>query len=226
MIPLNPGDFAGTGKHKHAPLLAGRVQGGSWKGSIALAQSHWPANHQPPEALSPVRGKWKGFMLRAGLVGLLAFDPLLCIAQTAPVKQQPSPATLPGKTPDRESAASASVAATPGDQAVAVDATCNLPVKPSPGKVVEIYWTQGLENRRVVGREADHYVDLNLIVRTVGFRPGECIEATIRGENDADEIADTIKKIVLRGKVNDEGIAYFKTPLKDYTLNLQGNEAE
>ena len=58
----------------------------------------------------------------------------------------------------------------------------------------------------------------------MGYRPGECIEATIQSENAADEIADRIKKIVLRGKVDDTGMAYFKTPLKDYTLNLQGSE--
>ena len=116
------------------------------------------------------------------------------------------------------------MAATPGDKGVAVNATCNLPLKPSAGKVVEIYWTQGPENRRVVGREADHYVDLNLIVRTVGYRPGECIEATIQAEKADDEIADRVKKIVLRGKVDDGGMAYFKTPLKNYTLNLQGSE--
>jgi len=196
MSALAPGDFAGTATHRQARLLC------AWAQVVSC----------------------KGWMLRAGLLGLLALDPLLCIAQTTAVKQPPGPATLPGNTPGSESAASASVAATPGDNGVAVNATCNLPVKPSAGKVVEIYWTQGPENRRVVRREADHYVDLNLIVRTVGYRPGECIEATIQSENAADEVADRIKKIVLRGKVDDTGMAYFKTPLKDYTLNLQGSE--
>lgn len=196
MSALTPGDFAGTGTHKPARRLCAWAQVGPWKGGL----------------------------LRAGLVSLLALEPLLCSAETTAVKQQPGPATLPGKAPGSESAASASVAATPGNKGVAVNATCNLPVKPSAGKVVEIYWTQGPENRRVVGREADHYVDLNLIVKTVGYRPGECIEATIQSENAADEIADRIKKIVLRGKVDETGLAYFKTPLKDYTLNLQGSE--
>ncbi|WP_210713170.1 hypothetical protein [Pseudomonas sp. MWU349] len=196
MSALTPGDFAGTGTHKPARRLCAWAQFGPWKGGL----------------------------LRAGLVSLLALEPLLCSAETTAVKQQPGPATLPGKAPGSESAASASVAATPGNKGVAVNATCNLPVKPSAGKVVEIYWTQGPENRRVVGREADHYVDLNLIVKTVGYRPGECIEATIQSENAADEIADSVKKIVLRGKVDETGLAYFKTPLKDYTLNLQGSE--
>ncbi|WP_047303485.1 hypothetical protein [Pseudomonas fluorescens] len=196
MNALSPGDFAGPGTHKPARLRCTWAQVGSCK----------------------------GWLLRAGLVGLLALDPLLCSAETTAVKQQPGPATLPGKTPRSDSAASASVTATPGDQGVALNATCNLPLKPSAGKVVEIYWTQGPENRRVVGREADHYVDLNLIVRTVGYPPGECIEATIQSEKADDEIADRVKKIVLRGKVDDSGMAYFKTPLKDYTLNLQGSE--
>lgn len=196
MSALSPGDFACAGTHKPARLRC------TWAQAVSC----------------------KGWLLRAGLVGLLALDPLLCSAETTAVKQQPGPATLPGKTPRSESAASASVAATPGDKGVALNATCNLPLKPSAGKVVEIYWTQGPENRRVVGREADHYVDLNLIVRTVGYPPGECIEATIQAEKADDEIADRVKKIVLRGKVDDSGMAYFKTPLKNYILNLQGSE--
>ncbi|MCO7572560.1 hypothetical protein NJH78_21455 [Pseudomonas chlororaphis] len=112
MSALSPGDFAGAGTHKPAQLRC------------AWAQV----------------GPCKGWLLRAGLVGLLALEPLLCSAETTAVKQQPGPATLPGKTPRSESAASASVAATPG------------------------------------------------------------------------------------GKVDGGGMAYFKTPLKNYTLNLQGSE--
>ncbi len=164
--------------------------------------------------------------LCAGLVGALVFNPLLCVADTAPIKPQPHPVTLPGKTPGSDPAAPANPARAPGATVIAIQASCNLPATPSPGKVVEIYWTQGPDDHRVVGGEADHYVDLNLIVRTQGYKPGECIEATISAENEGEDIADSISKIVLRGKVNGEGLAYFRTPLKHYTLNLQGDEPQ
>nr|BFD41183.1 hypothetical protein FFPRI1PSEUD_26820 [Pseudomonas sp. FFPRI_1] len=226
MILLGLGAGEDAGQRKQAPRLVGGAGVVSCKELLALARSHWPVGKQAPQVLSPGRERVKPGMLLTGLLGCLVFVPLLCFADTAPVKQQPHAAALPGKQPGSESAASANPAHPPGAKAIAIQATCNLPRTPSPGKVVEIYWTQGPDDEPVVGGEADHYVDLNLIVRTLGYPSGECIEATIQAENDADEIVDTIKQIVLRGPVDDQGMAYFKTPLKSYTLNLQGSEPE
>ena len=76
-----------------------------------------------------------------------------------------------------------------------------------------------------MGNEVDHYVDLNVVVRTVNFTPGECIEATVRSD-DGGEIAEHIDAIVLRGVVNAEGVAYFKAPLSHYKINLGAPDNE
>lgn len=66
MSALAPGDFAGTGTHRQARLLC------AWAQVVSC----------------------KGWMLRAGLLGLLALDPLLCIAQTTAVKTTARPGNL------------------------------------------------------------------------------------------------------------------------------------
>ncbi|MCX8569961.1 hypothetical protein [Aminobacter sp. MET-1] len=106
-----------------------------------------------------------------------------------------------------------------------IQATCDLPTRPPKGTVVDIYWTQGPENKRVVVSEVDHYVDLNLVIETSGYAQGDCVEAKIRAD-DGQEIVDGLKEIVLRGTVDDAGIAYFREPFRGYTLNLSGQSPD
>lgn len=113
----------------------------------------------------------------------------------------------------------------PGHIDAPIQAACDLPTRPPKGTVVGIYWTQGPENKRVVASEVDHYVDLNLVIETSGYAQGDCVEAKIRAD-DGQEIVDGFKEIVLRGKVDGAGIAYFREPLRGYTLNLIGQSPD
>ena len=49
------------------------------------------------------------------------------------------------------------------------DARDCAPTERAGGKVIDIYWTRGPDHGRITGGEVDHYVDLNLVVRTRGY---------------------------------------------------------
>ncbi len=99
-----------------------------------------------------------------------------------------------------------------------VNATCEETFRPN-GKVEELYWTQGEDNKPVTGNEVDQYVDLNLVVKTTGYQNGDCIEVQL--SSDEGDIAVGIKKIVLRDNVNEDGRLYFKQPLKNFTVIIR-----
>jgi hypothetical protein len=84
------------------------------------------------------------------------------------------------------------------------------------GKVKRLYWAIGPDNRPVHG-SVDHQVDLNLVVRTTGYQPGDCIEATVHSD-DGEDVAVGVHTLVLRGRVDGNGAALFRAPLKDLTL--------
>ncbi|OFL33732.1 hypothetical protein HMPREF3069_05840 [Achromobacter xylosoxidans] len=84
------------------------------------------------------------------------------------------------------------------------------------GKIVRSRWTRG-SNDDPVTDTAVHYVDLNLIVETQGYQPGDCVETTISAE-DGGDVAEGHRVITLLGRVDERGVVYFKEPLKDYTL--------
>lgn len=99
-------------------------------------------------------------------------------------------------------------------------ASCDVATVRRAGKVVEVYWTNGPGNTRVTTDEVDHYADLNIVVKTTGYRRGDCIEARIH-THDGEDVALGTKEIVLRGKVNEHGIAFFNAPMNDFTLILR-----
>jgi hypothetical protein len=98
------------------------------------------------------------------------------------------------------------------DEAPACD---TVSVRPK-GKVKRLYWAIGPDNRPVHG-SVDHQVDLNLVVRTAGYEPGDCIEATVHSD-DGEDVAVGVHTLVLRGRVDQNGAALFRAPLKDLTL--------
>lgn len=102
----------------------------------------------------------------------------------------------------------------------AASAPCQAETVRRGGKVVELYWTNGPYGTRVTTNEVDHYVDLNLVVRTAGYQAGDCIKVKIHSDNDED-VAIGAKEIVIRGKVNESGVAYFEEPMRNYTVILR-----
>ncbi|CAB3674286.1 hypothetical protein LMG3458_01265 [Achromobacter deleyi] len=103
---------------------------------------------------------------------------------------------------------------------LAASPACPVTTRRSGGKVDDIYWTQGPYNARVDTDEVDHYVDLNLVVKTSGYHPGDCIEATIQAD-DGQDVAMETKTIVLRARVNEIGYAFFEAPMRRYTVILR-----
>lgn len=93
---------------------------------------------------------------------------------------------------------------------------CSKATHRPDGKIVRLRWTRG-SNDEPVTDIADHYVDLNLVVESQGYQPGDCIETTISAE-DGGEVAVGQRVITLLGRVDERGVVYFKEPLKDYTL--------
>lgn len=90
---------------------------------------------------------------------------------------------------------------------------------PLVGKyVVEMYWTYGESNTKLMN-ESKFFVDMNLVVKTINYKEGERVFVTIKSE-DGEPIAEGVSELNLSGAVDKEGIAIFKEPLKDYTVNL------
>lgn len=101
--------------------------------------------------------------------------------------------------------------------------TCDVVTTRADGKVTEMYWTNTPDNRPITTDTVDHQVNLNLVVKTTGYKKGDCIEATI-GSDDGTDITADKKEIILRGRVHDNGIVFFKEPLRGYTLDLNNSE--
>lgn len=103
---------------------------------------------------------------------------------------------------------------------LAPSAPCDVTTARRSGKVEEIYWTNGPYHARVNTDEVDHYVDLDVVIKTTGYRPGDCIEATIQA-SDGQDVATQARDIVLRGRVNEIGYVFFKAPMRRYTVILR-----
>ncbi len=131
--------------------------------------------------------------------------------------QRASPQEAPHKAP-------AEIAASPPApiQIYAPSAPCRAKTVRPGAKTIEIYWTNGTDGARVTTDEVDHYVELNVVVRTAGYRHGDCIEVTFHS-SDGEDVAMGEKEIVVRGKVNESGIACFKEPLRNHTLWLRAH---
>jgi hypothetical protein len=105
------------------------------------------------------------------------------------------------------------------------DARDCAPTERAGGKVIDIYWTHGPDHGRITSGEVDHYVDLNLVVRTRGYLEGDCVEATVQAA-DGGDIVEGRKTLLLHGRVDKAGVAYFKEPLRRYTLILSDSDKD
>ena len=94
--------------------------------------------------------------------------------------------------------------------------------KKENGEIIEIYWSYGENNMRLSG-DSKFYVDMNLIVQTRYYEEGESVEVLIKSD-DNNPIADGISELKLTGKIDSEGMIFFKEPLKNYSLHLLKEE--
>ncbi|SEO85504.1 hypothetical protein SAMN05444671_1222 [Flavobacterium sp. CF108] len=94
------------------------------------------------------------------------------------------------------------------------------PVNMFNKKVIDMYWTYG---ETKLSDKSRFYVDMNLVVKTINYKEGENIEVYIKSE-DGEPLTDDQNELILKGVVNKENIVVFENALKDYTLNLFGNE--
>ena len=83
------------------------------------------------------------------------------------------------------------------------DARDCAPTERAGGKVIDIHWTHGPDHGRITGGEVDHYVDLNLVVRTRGYLEGDCVEATV--QTAGGDIVEGRKTLLLHGRVDKAG---------------------
>lgn len=154
------------------------------------------------------------------LSGLLIIQPIPGEAKTV-IAGKDGQVSL--KTCDRKSHVSPHAVNAPpaksDDTTNLIQETCEIPSEKGRGKITEMYFTQGPENKRIFSKETNHYVDINLIVKTAGYKKGDCIHATIHAA-DGDDIVEGRREIILKGRVNGEGNVYFKEPLRNYTLIL------
>ncbi|WP_412850379.1 hypothetical protein ACL0VS_12035 [Chryseobacterium sp. PMSZPI] len=86
-----------------------------------------------------------------------------------------------------------------------------------------MYWTYGDEETPLTD-SSKFYVDMNLIVKTEGYKDGESIEVVIKAE-DGEPIAEGINELTLTGAVQ-EGQVIFKEPLKAYTLTIMDDKQD
>ena len=82
-------------------------------------------------------------------------------------------------------------------------------------KVIDIYWTRGPDHGRITGGEVDHYVDLNLVVRTRGYLEGDCVEATVQA-TDGGDIVEGRKTLTLHGRADKARGRLLQEPLRRY----------
>ena len=63
------------------------------------------------------------------------------------------------------------------------------------------------------------------MVRTRGYLEGDCVEATVQAA-DGGDIVEGRKTLLLHGRVDKAGVAYFKEPLRRYTLILSDSDKD
>jgi len=152
----------------------------------------------------------------------------LCVMASSSMAEPSAPGGL-ADTPRASTQAAphkppADIAASPPEpiRIYAPSPACRVQTVRPGAKTVELYWTNGPDGARVTADEVDHYVDLNLVVRTAGYRYGDCIEVKFNS-SDGEDVAVGENEIVVRGKVNERGIAYFKEPFRKHTLWLKAH---
>ncbi|MCV9931984.1 hypothetical protein OIU80_06785 [Flavobacterium sp. LS1R47] len=88
------------------------------------------------------------------------------------------------------------------------------------GGIINMYWTYGDTK---LSDKSRFYVDMNLVVKTKNYNEGESIIVNIKCEG-GHPITDRLNELRLTGMVGKDGIVIFEKVLKDYTLNLLGED--
>ena len=104
------------------------------------------------------------------------------------------------------------------------DARDCAPTERAGGKVIDIYWTHGPDHGRITSGEVDHYVDLNLVVRTRGYLEGDCVEATVQAA-DGGDIVEAARHCCCMDASTRRG-RLLQEPLRRYTLILSDSDKD
>jgi len=98
--------------------------------------------------------------------------------------------------------------------------TTGAPVPDLEKRIVEMHWTYG---NTKLSNKSRFYVDMNLVVKTINYKEGESVAVCIKSE-DGEPLTDDLKELNLTKTVGKSNIVIFEKVLKDYTLNLLGND--
>jgi len=87
-------------------------------------------------------------------------------------------------------------------------------------KIANMYWTYGDTK---LNSKSRFYVDMNLVIETMNYKEGETVSITIKNE-DGQPLTDELDQLNLTGTVGKNNMVIFEGVLKDYTLNLLGED--
>ena len=166
--------YPGRGTRPRRRLAARCATWNRWRRAIACAEARDFMRRQPPA---------------------LYASAALCAALGAPAA---------GRDGGRTAGAGLAPPTAAASETANGDARDCAPTERAGGKVIDIYWTRGLDHGRITGGEVDHYVDLNLVVRTRGYFEGDCVEATVQA-TDGGDIVEGRKTLTLHGRVDKAG---------------------
>jgi hypothetical protein len=89
-------------------------------------------------------------------------------------------------------------------------------VQKTTGKITEMYWTYGDTK---LSDKSKFYVDMNLIVKTENYDPGEQIVIRIKND-DGKPLTDERNELIFSGTVGEDNRVIFEEILKKFTLNI------
>jgi hypothetical protein len=91
-----------------------------------------------------------------------------------------------------------------------------VPIRETKKKIVEMYWTYGDTK---LSDKSKFYADMNLIVKTENYNPGERIVIRIKND-DGQALTDERNELIFSGAVGEDNMVIFEEILKNFTLNI------
>lgn len=86
-------------------------------------------------------------------------------------------------------------------------------------KILDLFWSYG-EDHKVLKNKSRHYSDVNLHIKTEGYKKGEKASVTIEWEDKSFFNNTNLKKISIFGIVDNNGEAIINDVFRNYSLNL------
>lgn len=86
-------------------------------------------------------------------------------------------------------------------------------------RVLDLFWSYGNDHKTLKSKSR-HYSDINLHIKTEGYKKGEKISATIEWEDNSFLNNIHIEKMIISGIVGDNDEAIINNVFQNYSLNL------